>query len=90
MPLLGTKKRPVLLKAQSFDEADELLIMCEDNGWEAIVVVDPDSPTDLGDLRKVQRQSGFSKAIRRFNLPSANSDCPCGSGRKYKRCCKAA
>ena len=90
MPLLGTSKRPVLLRAQSFEEADQLLVICEDNGWEAIVQVDPDAPSDLRDLRRAQGQAGFAREVRRIPIPSANSLCPCGSGRKFKRCCRDA
>ena len=90
MPLLGTSKRPVFLRAQSFEEADKLLDMCEAHGWEAIVSVDPDRPTDLEDLRRAQQQNKDSNEITHFKLPSLNSHCPCGSERKFKRCCSAA
>jgi hypothetical protein len=90
MPLLGTSRRPLFLKGTSFEEADHLLALCEDQGWEAIVVIDPDAPSDLRDLRKAERQSEFAQEIRTFQQPAANGPCPCGSGRKYKRCCQAA
>ena len=86
MPLLGTSKRPVFLRARSYEEADRLLDMCEEHGWEAIVGVDEDAPSDLPHLERASKRGGFTNEITSFQLPSANSPCPCGSGRKFKRC----
>ena len=90
MPLLGTSRRPVFLRACTFEEADRLLDLCEAHGWEAIVGVDEDAPSDLPQLERSLVRDGFTTEITSFQLPSANSPCPCGSGRKFKRCCRPA
>jgi hypothetical protein len=33
--------------------------------------------------------AAYSQPRRRFAAPGRNDPCPCGSGRKYKRCCQA-
>ena len=38
--------------------------------------------------KKVVRQSGPAP-IRRDKTPDRNDPCPCGSGKKYKKCCGA-
>lgn len=36
----------------------------------------------FGEVRQVRRAT-----VSGFSPPSKNAPCPCGSGRKYKRCC---
>ena len=38
--------------------------------------------------RKVTRPSG-PEPIRHSQTPGRNDPCPCGSGKKYKKCCGA-
>jgi hypothetical protein len=42
---------------------------------------------DYGDPPAACRDVPLSKAIRQTNGPGRNSACPCGSGKRYKRCC---
>lgn len=39
--------------------------------------------------RKVVRKSSGPDPIRRDAVPDRNAPCPCGSGKKYKKCCGA-
>ena len=39
--------------------------------------------------RKVVRRSSGPDPIRRDTTPDRNAPCPCGSGKKYKKCCGA-
>jgi hypothetical protein len=38
------------------------------------------------EITKVQRQSG---TVKKEEEPGRNDPCPCGSGKKYKKCCGA-
>jgi hypothetical protein len=56
-----------------------------------IVGVEPDEPEDTSDLEKLL--SGGGKTANSPRLPpkiSGNDYCPCGSGKKFKKCCGAA
>ena len=51
-----------------------------------IIVFEPDKPEDITDLEKLLNpsQPKVSAKIGR------NEPCPCGSGKKYKKCCGAS
>jgi hypothetical protein len=91
---LGSGKRPVFVQVQTDDEAEDVLAECIYRRWDAIVVVDPEDQRDLRDLdrllgrqlRREERQAALEDRRR----PPMNTPCPCGSGRKHKRCCGRA
>ncbi|SJU66951.1 Predicted metal-binding protein related to the C-terminal domain of SecA [Clostridioides difficile] len=37
--------------------------------------------------KEIQKQFRDSKIIRNNEKVGRNDDCPCGSGKKYKKCC---
>jgi hypothetical protein len=43
---------------------------------------------DPGGVGPCQESAGYQQARRRFEAPGRNDPCPCGSGRKYKKCCQ--
>lgn len=81
----------MVARVQTEDEAEAVLDECVYRGWDAIVVVDPYEQRDLRDLdwllgrqlRRDERQAALEDRRR----PPMNAACPCGSSRKYKRCC---
>jgi SWIM/SEC-C metal-binding protein len=84
MASLGTERKPLILRVQSMEKAQELSETCEVNGWKVIVGVEPDKPEDISDL------------TRKMNPPTIrydedkvgrNDPCPCGSAKKFKKCC---
>ncbi len=91
MASLGSGKRPVFVQVQTEDEAEDVLEECASRGWDVIVAVDPEGPRNLRDLdrllgrqlRREERQAALEDRRR----PPMNAACPCGSGRKHKRCC---
>lgn len=82
---LGSKKRPVTVRVESEDRAYEIMATCTANGWEMIVGVEPDQPEDITDLMKLLHPERFT--VRAEPTQGRNDQCPCGSGRKYKKCC---
>ena len=86
MAKLGTEKRPVIVRVHTDEKAKYVADTCAENGWRCIIGLEPDKPEDISDLEKLLHpdlQQAKSTKIKR------NSPCPCGSGKKYKKCCGA-
>ncbi len=84
MAKLGSKKRPAVVRVQTEAKAEEMLSICTENDWQVIVGIEPDKPQDISDVERLLTP----------RLPTTpkievgrNEPCPCGSGKKYKRCC---
>ena len=91
MAKLGTHKRPAVVRVRTVEEAEYIASLCNERGWQVIAGVEPDEPEDTSDLEKLLR--GDAKAAPTPRLPpkiSGNDYCPCGSGKKFKKCCGAA
>ncbi len=81
---LGTDKHPAELRVQTEERKQELEATCEKNGWVCEIVVDEKKPEDRGDLDLLLNP------ILPVKIPpkvGRNEPCPCGSGKKYKKCC---
>jgi SWIM/SEC-C metal-binding protein len=96
MARLGSDKRPAVLRVQTIEKAQEVLAFCDGNGWKAIVGVEPHEREDLTDLYRLMGElpeddeGPGPPATARAPTVGRNDPCPCGSGRKYKRCCASA
>jgi SWIM/SEC-C metal-binding protein len=92
MARLGSRTRPAIVRVQTEAHAQEILAVCTAHGWQVIVGVEPDVPEDVSDVRTLLApEQGIALGIA--PPPPAvgrNARCPCGSGRKYKRCCLTA
>jgi hypothetical protein len=57
--------------------------------WEFLRIgsVPPDQRTMIEDLSKQQAARRLSQRVAREGRIGRNEPCPCGSGRRYKRCC---
>jgi len=80
----GTKKQPAVVSVQTEDREKEIAKIFEDNGWEYSIEVDADKPEDLTDLEVLQNPIGQLATEKKAGR---NEPCPCGSGKKYKKCC---
>ena len=90
MAKLGTKKHPAVVRVATVEQAKEIVAYCRARGWQAIVGVEPDKPEDTSDLEELIRDSEKApSAAPQAPRISRNDPCPCGSGRKFKRCCGA-
>ena len=84
MATIGTRKKPAVVRVQSVERAEEVLAFCNDNDIVAIVGVEPDKTEDLSDIERA--------LVARVPVPTVpkigrNDPCPCGSGKKFKKCC---
>ncbi len=87
---LGSDERPALVCVQSSEKAEDIIDLAEERGWKIIVGLEPDQIEDASDLHKLMRMEAKPEAKPR--LPpkiSGNDYCPCGSGKKFKKCCGA-
>jgi SWIM/SEC-C metal-binding protein len=83
MMKLGTKIRPAVVRVRTKARAMEISSIFKKQGWHFILGIEPDKPENISDLEKLlgSQQPTKSEKIGR------NDPCPCGSGKKYKKCC---
>ncbi len=88
MSRLGSRKHPAVARVHTLARAGEVLSICCENDVEAIVGIEPDAPEDVSDIERA--------LINRQPVPPSppklgrNEPCPCGSGKKFKKCCAGA
>lgn len=83
MSKLGSKERPAIVKVQTENRATEILNFCNNRGWQVIIGIEPHSAEDISDVERLLNPPEpliSQKADR-------NAPCPCGSGKKAKKCC---
>jgi len=81
---LGTEKNPAVLRVQTEERLKEVASIFEEKGWKVAITLEPDKPEDTADLERLlnpQQPVTVKKKVGR------NEPCPCGSGKKYKKCC---
>ena len=85
MAKLGSKTKPVIVRVHSDEMARYVAEACDENGWHYIIGFEPpEVPEDISDLEKLLNPELLqAKSVK----ISRNSPCPCGSGKKYKKCC---
>jgi SWIM/SEC-C metal-binding protein len=81
---LGTEKNPAVVNVQTEDRVQELESVFAENGWKYKIAVDPDKPEDITDLEILLNPQ---KTVIAESKVGRNDPCPCGSGKKYKKCC---
>ncbi|MBI5243020.1 MAG: SEC-C domain-containing protein [Elusimicrobia bacterium] len=84
MAKLGSDKRPVRARVQSMERAQEIAKICESHGWKFVVGIEPYQVEDIADLERLLNPPAPTSAAP---TPGRNEPCPCGSGKKYKKCC---
>ena len=84
MAKLGSDKRPAVVRLQSPERAEEILAICNEHGWKAIVGIEPDKFEDISDVERLMNPAEPVKVQVKIGR---NEPCPCGSGKKYKKCC---
>ena len=64
MAKLGSKKHPAIARVRSMEKAQEILKLCNEHGWQAIVRIEPDKPEDVSDVKKLLKSAGTEKKVR--------------------------
>jgi len=81
---LGTEKRPAVVNVQTEERLKEVASIFEKNGWKYTIGLEPDKPEDITDLEILLNPPKTKIAEKKVGR---NEPCPCGSGKKYKKCC---
>ena len=81
---LGTEKNPAIVKVKTEERVKELESVFEKNGWKYKIELEPDKPEDITDLEILLNPPNTVIADKKVGR---NEPCPCGSGKKYKKCC---
>jgi SWIM/SEC-C metal-binding protein len=81
---LGTEKNPAVVRVQTERRMKEVASLFEEHGWKYIIGMEPDKPEDIADLERLLTPPKPKVAEEKVGR---NDPCPCGSGKKYKKCC---
>jgi SWIM/SEC-C metal-binding protein len=76
---LGTEKNPAVVYVKTKKRMNEVISIFEKNGWK--YRVESEDIKDLDILLNWPKTQEAEKKVGR------NEPCPCGSGKKYKKCC---
>jgi SWIM/SEC-C metal-binding protein len=81
---LGTAKNPAVVTVKTNERFKEVTSLFEENGWHYTIELEPDKPEDTIDLERLLNPSEPKRAETKIGR---NEPCPCGSGKKHKKCC---
>ena len=81
---LGTEKNPCVVNVQTKERVKELKSVFEENGWKYQIKLEPDNAEDITDLEILLNPPKTRITEKKVGR---NESCPCGSGKKYKKCC---
>jgi len=82
----GTEALPLTLSVQTDARKMEVAIIVAEQALFANITVDADQPENIIDLTGLINKP---TAVTSEAKPNRNDVCPCGSGKKYKKCCGA-
>jgi SWIM/SEC-C metal-binding protein len=80
----GTAEAPLSLSVHTEEKKQQLLAVAQQENIVVEITVDPEQEERLEQL-DVYLQKPETK--RQVNTTKRNDPCPCGSGKKYKKCC---
>ena len=83
---LGTETRPARVCVQTEERMQEVSSLFREHGWKYEVDLDPDRPEDVLEMELLLNPQQPRIAEKKVGR---NDPCPCGSGKKYKKCCGA-
>ena len=89
MGKIGTHKHPAIVRVASEARAVQIVELCNRHGIHVIAGIEPDRQEDISDVERILRRAEPAKAPKAPPRISGNDYCPCGSGKKYKKCCAA-
>jgi SWIM/SEC-C metal-binding protein len=81
---LGTEKNPAVVSVKTKKKQKEVAAQFEAHGWHYQIEVAQDKPEELSDLEILLNPV---KTVTVDKTAGRNDPCPCGSGKKYKKCC---
>jgi SWIM/SEC-C metal-binding protein len=83
---LGTEKNPAAVRVKTKKRMKEVAAIFEENNWKYSIELVREKPEDVNDLELLLNPP---KTVIAEEKIGRNQPCPCGSGKKYKKCCGA-
>jgi SWIM/SEC-C metal-binding protein len=80
----GTEKNPAIVNVQTEERFKEVKAIFEKNGWKYTIELEADKPENIKDLEILLNPLKTKIAEKKVGR---NDPCPCGSGKKHKKCC---
>ncbi|MGZ3742840.1 MAG: PBPRA1643 family SWIM/SEC-C metal-binding motif protein [Pseudobdellovibrionaceae bacterium] len=84
MSKLGSQNNPLILNDRDPLRAEKIAHICTENDWYFILECNVTKPEDIRDFEKKVNPPTLQYEDPKFRR---NGPCPCGSGKKYKKCC---
>lgn len=81
---LGTLKAPAMISVKTEDRKVEIEKILEENSWIGSITVDAENEENIRDLDILQSKTASAVSSKKAKR---NDPCPCGSEKKYKKCC---
>ena len=81
---IGSEENPIIVRVNTEAMHSYVSQECAKHGWEYLASVEPDAKEDISDLHLAMRHLDPYYGMK----IGQNEPCPCGSGKKYKKCCK--
>ena len=81
---VGTETKPAAVSVQTKKRQKEVASLFKKNGWQYTIELNPDEPEDITDLETLLNPPQPKTAEKKVGR---NDTCPCGSGKKHKKCC---
>jgi len=81
---LGTEKNPAHVRVKTKKRLTELEKIFKENNWIYTFELDRKKDEDIADLEALQN---WPETVITEEKVGRNAPCPCGSGKKYKKCC---
>lgn len=81
---LGSKENPLMLQVQNTEREHEVNALLIENNLFADIRIDHENEEDITALTMVLNKP---VALIVEKTPQRNALCPCGSNKKYKKCC---
>jgi SWIM/SEC-C metal-binding protein len=81
---LGTPKAPAIISVATPERKQEVEAILAENQWHGEVTLDAEQAENIRDLEILQSKVTTAVSDKKANR---NEPCPCGSEKKYKKCC---
>ena len=81
---LGTEKNPAVVTVKTEKRLKEVTAQFKEKGWKYTIELEPDKPEDITQLELLLNPPQPKIAEKKIGR---NDPCPCGSGKKHKKCC---
>ena len=81
---LGTEKNPAVVNVKTKERMKEVTKIFEGHGWKYTIELDRKKTENITDLELLLNRPKPREAEKKVGR---NEPCPCGSGKKYKKCC---